>query len=332
MDKTSYRVLTLTIVCIVLLSVTAEHAFAWPCTTCPACETCTPTGCECYADGITKCGCGGKGCPGCCKCQDCVCVEDDSKCTGCESCYWDYYSGDCYCADNSSKCDPGQLCCDGQCYDTSTQKCCSDGENKWICDIDKVCCNGSCCPEGQTCCDGLTCYDPSVKKCCGEGTGHLCNIDETCCNGSCCEEWQCCINGQCVDPICDNCHSTSDTIYECGHSPDDPIGTPCATNWCIKNVLNSATCNYKGADWPCLNTNCDTAIDLGALGEVFQRAFYADCPGGYVTRDPEWILWSGCIGCGMHGYDSSYKVGSCSETNPQGPGQWRGYKYKCGCS
>ena len=90
MHKTSYRVLTLTIVCIVLLSVTAEHAFAWPCTTCPACETCTPTGCECYADGITKCGCGGKGCPGCCKCQDCVCVEASSFLNACnehDKCY-----------------------------------------------------------------------------------------------------------------------------------------------------------------------------------------------------------------------------------------------------
>jgi len=127
-------------------------------------EACTPTGCECDADGITKCGCGGKTCLGCCKCQDCVCMEDDSKCTGCESCYWDYYSGDCYCADNSSKCNPGQLCCDGQCYDTSTQKCCSDGENKWICDIDKECCDGTCCDPDE-CCDNGTC----VPKCTNTG-------------------------------------------------------------------------------------------------------------------------------------------------------------------
>ena len=77
MDKTSYRVLTLTVSCMLLLSTTAQQVIAWPCLGgCPDCETCTPTGCECQAD----CGCGGRTCPdevhySCVECE-CICDAD----------------------------------------------------------------------------------------------------------------------------------------------------------------------------------------------------------------------------------------------------------------
>lgn len=53
-------------------------------------------------------------------------------------------------------------------------------------------------------------------------------------------------------------------------------------------------------------------------------------PGGTVTEDIEWLLFTGCSSCGGHDYNSSCKTGSCNG-DPRGPGQWRGFAYKCGC-
>ncbi|MBA7624211.1 hypothetical protein ES703_31618 [subsurface metagenome] len=81
MDKKSYRVLTLTAACMLFLSTSAQQAIAWPCLGgCPACYTCTETGCECRA----QCGCGGRTCSGCCVCSGCSCVP--GSCPDCESC------------------------------------------------------------------------------------------------------------------------------------------------------------------------------------------------------------------------------------------------------
>ena len=90
MDKTHLRVLTLTVSCMLLLSITAQQVMAWPCPPCPDCETCTPTGCECNAE----CGCGGKTCSGCCVCSNCSCVPDDSECG----------DPDCWDCDNNCNC------------------------------------------------------------------------------------------------------------------------------------------------------------------------------------------------------------------------------------
>jgi hypothetical protein len=111
MDKKSCRILTLTVGCMLLLSTTAQQAIAWPCNppACPACYTCTETGCECQA----QCGCGGRTCSGCCVCSGCSCVDDNSKCDppycedcGCVPC-WTLETGDpfqygsCYCDDGT---------------------------------------------------------------------------------------------------------------------------------------------------------------------------------------------------------------------------------------
>lgn len=70
MGKTTCRVLTLTVSCLLLLSIITQRVMAWPCPPCPDCETCTETGCECQAE----CGCGGKICPDCYNCENCNCV------------------------------------------------------------------------------------------------------------------------------------------------------------------------------------------------------------------------------------------------------------------
>ena len=119
MDKTSYRVLTLTAGCMLLLSITAQRVIAWPCPPCPDCYRCTPTGCECQA----QCGCGGRTCSDCCVCSGCSCVPDNSKCD----------QANCYACDGCScvyQCDPDlEICCDGSCEPK-----CEDGEPTGQCD------------------------------------------------------------------------------------------------------------------------------------------------------------------------------------------------------
>jgi hypothetical protein len=58
-------------------------------------------------------------CEGCQKCEEGVCVDDDSKCDT-ENCYR-CVSGDC-----EYQCLSGHFCCDGECCGTGA-RCCSDG-------------------------------------------------------------------------------------------------------------------------------------------------------------------------------------------------------------
>ena len=238
--------------------------------------------------------------------------------------------GNGYCCPNGQSCCEGdcydsqtQGCCDGTVYNLSTQKCC-DGldpcDTDYICDID------------ETCCDGL-CVDPTIDQCCddigGYNDGYSCPSDKICCNGNCCESYQCCIDDQCVDPICDNCHSISSTLYECGHREGD---TECATNWCIKNVLSSATCDHKGDDWPCTKSRCNTRLvtyenELTQYEIVYLGS--GSCPGGTVNFVPWETLYYGCRTCSSVTWTVSCETSSCS-----GSVEYiydRGHKKKCGC-
>jgi len=186
MDKTSFRVLTLTVSCMLLLSATAERAVAWPCPPpAPPCHTCTPTGWEPYGD------CWG-GCPSCESCVSCWCVND---CIGCESCI----GGSCQ--EDDSKCGAGETCCGHWCCGNV----CCDGT---CCFSWQMCCNGTCCDPGdccnsEICCSGQECCTDSGSYCCPSGytccEGNCCfPLTETCCNGECCSTDDCCIDGNCV--------------------------------------------------------------------------------------------------------------------------------------
>jgi len=155
MDKTSYRILTLTVGCMLFLSTTAQRVIAWPCPPCPDCHTCTPTGCEpygncwggcpscescvsCWCQCTSECGCGGKSCTGCCECSGCSCVGGDCPpCHDCNTvtceCEYQCDPDDCEtCVDGSCQVcggDPNETCCDGTC----TPKC-EDGEPTGECD------------------------------------------------------------------------------------------------------------------------------------------------------------------------------------------------------
>ncbi len=162
MDKMSCRVLTLTVGCIVLLSVTAEQAFSWPCLGgCPACKTCTPIGCVCSSACCNDSHCGQDNCNKCvnCSCEyrcdivNCEVCQDDSCVDACplfESCLECDGNGSCIVCGG----DPDQACCNDECYNINTQKCCTDAETDYICDINDTCCEGTCCPDNKCCVDG----------------------------------------------------------------------------------------------------------------------------------------------------------------------------------
>ena len=199
MDKTSYRVLTLTVSCLLFLSTTAQEVSAWPCTSCPGCLTCRPTGCECLAE----CCCDGRTCSGCCVCSGCSCVG--GSCPACKSCV------DCSCECTSECCEdsdcgpPGcwncvNCECESQCNPDNCQTC-VDGSCQ-VCggDPNQVCCDGTCCDKVWTkettdpidlpcpsCdnvmwgCIGTSKTVPSYEECLnvGVGQGEHCQCNET---------------------------------------------------------------------------------------------------------------------------------------------------------
>lgn len=220
MNKTSYKVLTLTVGWLLMLSCIAERAVAWPCPPPrPPCHTCTPTGWEYDCTGCRSCV---GGCSGCCKCSNCGCVDD------------------------SNKCDPDE------------------------------------------CCVGCNCYGP----------------------------------------ICENCHEINDDQNECGHTWDASEGSPCADDWCIKNVLESATCDHKPVPWPCPKVACDTTQDP-PWAEIYQVILGpTSCSAGKVHWSEWHTLYYGCTTCSAQTWRKACEVTVCA-----GPFMnivTRGLKKKCG--
>jgi len=187
------------------------------------------------------------------------------------------------------------------------------------------------CSSGQNCCGG-TCYNPATQKCCTDPSPYLCSSDQTCCKGNCCntslcydcnsttgeceyrcKNRQCCINGNCVDPMCDNCHTLNETLWECSHWEDDPDGAPCSTIECILNLMYTASCSYKGSDWPCDKSRCDTLTVSPWEPEQIQIIHVSPCPGGIVFWE-DWkemeIYW-GCATCILHLYQKACETNNC---------------------
>ena len=118
-------------------------------------------------------------------------------------------------------------------------------------------CHEECCYDSD--CDGLfECYSCNLDTC-------TCEDDQSKCSGCCkcdygmcvdddskCGVHECCIDCVCVDPICDNCHMVGHALYECGHTESD---VNCQSDYCIINSFSSASCDYKGPDWPCWKKN-----------------------------------------------------------------------------
>ena len=269
---------------------------AWDCSSCQKCQggncvyKCDPADCESCIGGICK-----------------VCGGDPSKCC---------LSGSCI-----TKCD------DITCYDPASEHCCGYGNGK-TCANGTTCCGSNCCPDGQECCDEKTCYDPTTEHCCNYGTGKTCPIDETCCTGTqgedccddetetccdgkCCDkETECCDNGVCKKPICDNCHSLQDTVFECGHTEYD---THCQSDWCIIDVMDTATCDYNP------NTNCPSkcTAETASGPEVMQyKVTSSGClTGGDPVQFGTWqIQYYGCPTCAPHFHETACETFGCPGT------------------
>lgn len=253
--------------------------------------------------------------PPCGSCYECIAGHCVWVCSAGQNCC----SGSC-CSGNccNGHCCNGPRCCGSNCYNPATQKCCTDANTPYICDINQSCCNGICCDAG--------------KKCCTDSNSpYCCDSNQICCNGKCCKNWQCCINGSCVDPICDGCHTISETLWECHHWVNDPEGTPCSTIECIENVMDTASCSHKDANWPCNKSRCDTLTVSPWEPEIVQTIHRSPCPGGTLY----WELWKkiywgcGCDVCLPEITDKACALGSCLR-NPTERVYRRGSKKACG--
>ena len=361
MRKTPGKSKAVLVTCLLLLFIFTMPAMAWP-PPCPGCcywdgYTCWPDNsacapcnscisCECEWDCITGATCCNGSCcdsGNCCNSTTCCSNSDDVCCTDsnsycCQSgktCCQGTCCDPSLCQDCNSTtgqcesiCDPNtESCCDGTCCNTSTQKCCDDigGSNDgYCCDPNDICCKGNCC-------------DPNLCQDCNSATGQcesICDPNtEFCCDGTCCKNCQCCIDGNCIDPQCDNCHVPPPTIqYECGH---EESSTNCDTSYCMKNVLDTATCDFHGEPWPCDKRNCDTAPD-GDLHAVEQTEYLLTgiCPtGGDPVVPTHWVTYyHGCGGsCWANTFNAACQIDTCDTSSPMGDPAYLGQKYKCGC-
>jgi len=237
-------------------------------------NTCCDDGNCCGAGSCTTCV-GGHCVSTCIGCKECIgggkCRDQSMKCSGCEICVGGV------CEDDDSKCSSGEICCEGGCYATNTYKCCKDHHPFHHCYIEYECCGES------------GCCNPNICQTC---VGGVCKV----CGGDTCK---CCINGQCVEPRCDNCHSINATVDECEHTPQDIY---CQINGCIEDVLDTATCDYKGDNWPCGKSKCHTVPVTPHLPAIIQYVrIPSDCPGGGLINYIPWITtyWGTCTSCGV---------------------------------
>jgi len=247
-------------------------------------------------------------CGNCCNCVECSCVAKtpdpcpEKSCYSCgENCWckYDCNPADCQTCDNAGSC----VVCGGD----PNLKCCGRGK----------------------CCDKSQCFK------CGETPGtceYQCDTNcEFCCDGTCCKNWQCCIDGECIDPICDNCHTVSiPTLYECQHYPYD---TECSTTECIENVMHTiTTCDYKGYDWPCPKSRCDNMTVSPWEPAFVQIVHRSPCPGGVI----DYVFWYeynwGCGSevCNLLTWEKSCETSSCTYDPIPGRGGPRGSKTECG--
>ena len=129
-------------------------------------------------------------------------------------------------------------------------------------------------------------------------------------------------------PICDNPHAVVDSIFECAHFTKDP-NEPCSSDQCIRNLLNSATCDFhdnrKGA------ADCDVELTTGP--EIVQELVDAPCFTTDIFGYHLWeVLWRGCKPneCIPNGWWVRCVTDSCS--GPVIRSAPRGTKKKVGCS
>ena len=297
MDKTSYRVLTLTVGFMLLLSTTAQQVIAW--TPCPPprppCHTCTPTGWE------NDCGAGQTCCGGSCCSNTCcngVCCGSGQSCCGGECC-------------NPDDCCNGECCPGGCCEDSDCTGECHNGCSNCQCVDDDIKCSSIDC---ETCNEGV-CEDecPALGKHCWYGECVECRDILDC---ELCYE---CENHECVHP-CDECYYPKYCGYacacvECYPGPDDTTtcsgedGDECTgcTEWPISPCSGAGDIIVytNNSLTTCTGTDCETRQD------VLCYTTYDQC------EAEEWIPFFWCK-YNVPGPDTC----SFDIEHPIGPGCW----------
>jgi hypothetical protein len=223
-----------------------------------------------------------------------------TACTPCDSngsgnCKFFCDPHQCQTCDGNGNClvcggDPNRACCNGTCYDTTTQgccggtiynkttqKCCEDISPSYICDINVECCNGSCCDSNQACCNG-ECYDKKTQRCCHNQAFDeyfICDANKTCCSNmlggnSCCDPELCesCVGGW-VGGVCQVCGG-DDTKKCCP-------GGSCATKCALE--ANTATCTGETVPCPDCLTYCEENYKTVWSGNSTYTCKAQGCPG-----------------------------------------------------
>ena len=248
--------------------------------------------------------------------------------------------------------------------------CCEGDGEPWCCSAGKTCCEynydppnnfGCCPPEKPFCCNSgpqqMHCC-ASQAQCCGTG---CCQLNQACCNGVCGTKGACCFfdTGSCSEmtslccgqqggsfrgdgttctpsdlcmPRCDNCHEITATYFECGHATDDPA-EPCAPDWCIEDMLASATCDKHPHRVGAAQCNTDLAF-VGAL--VYQQR-YDTTQNPCIPQDTSplhvWIMahrgcaYDECVNSPVNVRCDTFGCGGVPLGNPAP----RGVRRVCGC-
>jgi hypothetical protein len=119
-------------------------------------------------------------------------------------------------------------------------------------------------------------------------------------------------------------------MWECHHGASDSNGTPCLTDTCIENMMDTNTCDYKGPDWPCPKSRCDTWRVFPWEPALVQIIHNSTCPGGTVN----WEIWhqfyEGCTSCvEQEPITKACQTNSCAH-NPYPVKNRRGSRRECG--
>ncbi|RYP74024.1 hypothetical protein DL769_004110 [Monosporascus sp. CRB-8-3] len=137
-----------------------------------------------------------------------------------------------WCCLNGWNCEPGG-CCRGNtkqcgasnCYDPTTQICCSDGG---ACRRGDTCVQGGCCGNGESQCGPNSCYNPKTSVCC-QTRGTHCALGYDCMeSGGCCPSGQKrCGNSKCYNPRTQTCCTGPGTVWACPASEECCPGGGC---------------------------------------------------------------------------------------------------------
>ncbi len=167
-------------------------------------------------------------CNGCQVCLNGVCVNDSSKCSGCQTC-----NG--ICIDDDSKCGSGS-CINGTCY-------CPAGVSGDDCSIDL--CAGITCSGNGTCANGKCTCNTNYY---GDDCSVQCTENQVYANGECtCTTISNCniYNSDCTCRTCDSSYIPSDNKKSCLLTPNCsvyPEGSSCYVSPSIIGVCHNGGC------------------------------------------------------------------------------------------